>query len=54
MIYCINKNCPFKDCDKHLSQLLTTQPDGRTIIGTAALDGTCRRYITWLVKSEVE
>ena len=44
--YCINVSCPFKDCERHLSQLKGKDGD----VSIAALDGTCRRYISYLVE----
>ena len=46
--YCINMNCPFHDCEKHMKQL-----EGKGGYYTfAGFDAICRRYISWLV-SEV-
>ena len=42
--YCINIVCPFKDCDRHLCRA-----QNKTV-SIAALDGTCRRYISYLVE----
>ena len=44
--YCINADCPFKDCDRHLCRL--QRKDGKVSI--AALDGTCRRYLSYLLE----
>lgn len=43
--YCINVSCPFKDCDRHPLRLKGTKCEG----SFAALDGTCRRYLAYLV-----
>ena len=45
--YCINVSCPFKDCDKHPLQLRGTKCE----VSFAALDGTCRRYLGYLVET---
>lgn len=46
--YCINPDCPFDDCDRHIKQL-----EGKEGIYTfAGFDAICRRYIAWRV-SEV-
>ncbi|MBR5316015.1 MAG: hypothetical protein IKU44_04410 [Firmicutes bacterium] len=47
--YCINKNCIFHDCEKHMKQL--EGKDGTYTF--KGFDATCRRYISWLV-SEVK
>ena len=47
-VYCINAQCPFKDCESHLQHLKhcnATQND----VKVSNLDGVCRRYISWLV-----
>ena len=49
--FCCNKKCPFKDCERHLSQVKQPAPKG--YISVANFDGVCRRYIGWLV-NEVE
>ena len=41
--YCMNMDCPFKDCDRHLCRAQNK------MVSIAALDGTCRRYIAYLV-----
>lgn len=43
--YCINYNCPFKSCGKHLKHCRAKK--GK--ISVANYDGTCREYIAWLV-----
>ena len=43
--YCINASCPFKDCERHPLQLRGKNCEG----SFAALDGTCRRYLGYLV-----
>ena len=43
--YCINASCPFKDCDRHPLQLKGKNCE----VSFAALDGTCRRYLGYLV-----
>lgn len=48
MTYCINSECPFRDCEKHLSK---SRSKGKVYV--ANYYSTCRRYITWVLK-EVE
>ena len=48
MTYCINSECPFRDCEKHL-----TKSRGKGKVYVANYYGVCRRYITWVLK-EVE
>ena len=43
--YCANSKCPFKDCLRHISKA------GMFNVSVAPLDGTCRRYIRWLVET---
>ena len=45
--YCMNMSCPFKDCDRHLCQV--KNKNRNEMVSIAALDGTCRRYISYLV-----
>ena len=44
--YCANSECPFKDCMRHI-----TKATGMFNVSVASLDGTCRRYIRWLVET---
>ena len=41
--YCMNKDCPFKDCERHLTNAPLNMP-----VSMAWIDGTCRRYIGWV------
>ena len=45
MTYCINSECPFRDCEKHLSK---SRSKGKIYV--ANFDGICKRYITWMLK----
>ena len=45
MTYCINSECPFRDCEKHLSK---SRSKGKVYV--ANFDGICKRYITWMLK----
>ena len=45
MTYCINSECPFRDCEKHLSK---SKSKGKVYV--ANFDGICKRYITWVLK----
>ena len=44
MTYCINSECPFRDCEKHLSK---SRSKGKVYV--ANFDGICKRYITWML-----
>lgn len=46
--YCINNNCPFKDCDKHMTYI----PIKEGVYTLKAFDAVCERYIKFLA-SEV-
>ena len=48
--YCANAQCPFTDCERHLSRALEAYRNGQKLVSVAALDGTCRRYIAHLVE----
>ena len=43
--YCINKECPFKSCEKHLKHCRAKK---RKVL-VANYDGVCRDYISWLL-----
>lgn len=43
--YCINADCPFTECDKHLHQL--KNKDG--YVNVAAFDSVCSDYIYYLI-----
>ena len=47
--YCINADCPFIECDKHLHQL--KNEDG--YVNVAAFDSVCRDYIGYLIDDEL-
>lgn len=48
--YCCNTECPFTDCEKHSISL-----KGKNGLASfAALDGCCRRYISWLAERIAE
>ena len=51
--YCINCNCPFKKCDKHLSQLKKVK-DKSKYVKVASLDSVCRDYLYYLLYEEEE
>jgi hypothetical protein len=44
--YCINEQCPFKKCERHLSKVAKTQ---KQYVSVANFDGICRKYIGYLV-----
>ena len=46
--YCVNGNCPFKKCDKHLQQLKKAK-DKSEYVKVASLDGVCRDYLYHLL-----
>lgn len=58
--YCININCPFKECDKHLTQIVGVRYDGESdkyvydgnekrYVNVASLDSVCEKYLGYLV-----
>lgn len=47
--YCINKKCPYKDCDRHISHIR----EKTGVYTFANLDSVCERYIRYLAKREV-
>ena len=46
--YCVNADCPFKECDKHLQQLKKVQ-DKSKYIKVASLDSVCKDYLHYLL-----
>ena len=44
--YCNNKQCPFKDCDRHPIQITEAG-----VYSFAGLDAVCERYIRFLVNN---
>ena len=50
--YCVNGNCPFKECDKHLQQLKNAK-DKSKYIKVASLDSVCKDYLHYLL-DEIE
>ena len=49
--YCINANCPFKECDKHLCRLKKDNQKDK-YVKVVALDSVCRDYIGYLIDNE--
>ena len=41
--YCLNVDCPFKDCDKHICHCQNE------IALVANFDGVCKKYISYLL-----
>lgn len=48
MTYCVNRECPFEDCEKHLWNVKTVREMYEVYV--ADFDKTCRRYISWLAE----
>lgn len=46
MKYCINKDCPITDCEKHLINASADE----ALISVAALDSVCKNYLTLVLK----
>lgn len=44
--YCINSNCPFTDCNKHL---VNVKSKTNKYVYVASVDGTCRKYLSYLL-----
>ena len=51
-IYCVNADCPFKQCDKHLRQLKKIK-DKSQYVKVANLDSVCEDYLHYLL-DEIE
>ena len=47
--YCINVNCPFKNCERHLHQL-EKYKNTQMQVSVANFDGTCREYLNYLLE----
>lgn len=42
---CINANCPFTECERHLTKIEKATED----VSVANFDSVCREYISYLV-----
>lgn len=51
-IYCVNSDCPFKKCDKHLQQLKKLK-DKSGYVKVVSLDSVCMDYLYYLL-DEIE
>lgn len=47
--YCVNADCPFKKCDKHLQQLKKLK-DKTGYVKVASLDSVCKDYLYYLLE----
>lgn len=47
--YCTNTDCPFKKCERHLSQL-ESEKDKTRMVSVADFGGTCRDYLHYLLE----
>lgn len=47
--YCINKQCPFEECERHPGKIAEAAMKGRGYVSVANFDGVCRKYIGYLV-----
>ena len=45
--YCVNDDCPFTDCLRHMNRL-KGEPEN-VVISIANFGGVCRKYIAYLV-----
>ena len=45
--YCTNTGCPFKKCERHLSQL-ESKKDKTRMVSVANLGGVCREYLNYV------
>lgn len=52
--YCINGQCPFKDCERHPSKISKAALQGTGYVSVVNFDGICRRYIGYLVDEQKE
>ena len=46
--YCVNSSCPFKNCEKHLTQLEGIE-DQSGQVKIASLDSICRDYMNYIL-----
>ena len=46
--YCVNSDCPFRKCDKHLWQLKKAK-DKSGYVKVASLDSVCKDYLQYLL-----
>lgn len=47
--YCLNKDCPFKKCERHYSKASRAALIGRGYVSVADYSGVCREYIDYIV-----
>lgn len=47
--YCINGDCPFKNCDRHHSKIKSAAK-ATGYVSVADFGGTCKRYLEFLVE----
>lgn len=45
MTYCINSECPFKDCKNHVKHVHKNQK----YVMVSNMDGVCRKYLSYLL-----
>lgn len=50
--YCTNTDCPFKKCERHLSQL-ESEKDKTRMVSVANLGGVCREYLNYLLEEVI-
>ena len=43
--YCLNRQCPIKDCECHPSKINKACRDGKGYVSVADYTSTCRKYI---------
>lgn len=48
--YCSNKKCPFKKCERHPTKKSMACIRGKGYVSVADYSGTCRDYISYLVR----
>lgn len=51
-IYCVNRECPYKDCNRRL--FVKTGSEAERMVSTANLGGICRRYVYWVANKAEE
>ena len=47
--YCINRDCPFKKCERHPSKISKVALNGTGYVSIANFAGVCREYIGYVL-----
>lgn len=52
--FCVNAECPFKDCERHMSRIPDACIKGGGYVSVSDFDGVCKRYIAYLKEESVK